>query len=203
MSLLHSYSFVKEVDRRSYLPFAYSEKMGNDIDCTLEVIEAAALGKINLDKVEEAALEEGSTDKAFNLYAYNRKVHKNRKMVLCVESGRVMHISDVNDDGSVEPYGVPESVVAEYAGQTDEYEKLIEEDEVQYAAAVINDMKLIFLVDYRMDFWRCMRQALRGIPESVALLRSLAEEAPEIGELIWIILSNSKDVDDLIQSVTA
>lgn len=60
MSLLHSYSFIKsfikEVDPRAYLPFGYSASRGSGIDCALEVIDAAKAGKIDLDKVEEAAM---------------------------------------------------------------------------------------------------------------------------------------------------
>lgn len=199
MSLLHSYSFIKEVDPRAYLPFGYSARRGSGIGCALEVIDAAKAGKIDLDKVEEAAMSgDGNTDPAFNLYAYNCAVHKNREKVSYAESGRLLHISGI-DKGAVEPYGVPESVVTEYAEQADEYEKLMDEYEFRYAVSAINDMRLMIFIEYRMDFWRCMQQALKGIPESVALLRNLAEKAPDIGELIWIILSNGRDMGRIIE----
>lgn len=38
-----------------------------------------------------------------------------------------------------------------------------------------------------------------GVPESVALLRNLAEKAPDIEELIWIILSNGRDMGRIIE----
>ena len=94
----------------------------------------------------------------------------------------------------MEPYGVPESVAAEYAEQADEYEKLMDEYEFRYAAPAVNDMRGMIFIEYRMDFWRCMQQVEKGIPESVALLRNLAEKAPDIEELIWIILSNGRDM---------
>ncbi|MCM1217794.1 MAG: hypothetical protein NC548_25160 [Lachnospiraceae bacterium] len=205
MSLLHSYSFENEVDARAYLPFAYSKKGGRGTDCALEVIDASLRGKIDLDRVEQAALEEGDTDTAFNLFAYNCEVQKNRRKVSYVEAGRVLHISGIEEDDYIEAYGVPESVVSEYAdaGKPDEYEKLLDEEEVQYAMGVIMGMQNVLLIEYRINFWHCMRQALKGVPESIALMRRLAEDAPDIGELIWIILSSGRSVEELCQSATA
>lgn len=198
---MRSYSFAEEIDIRAYLPFAYSENMGKNIDCSLEVIEAAKRGKIDLDKVEEVAMsEKNNTDVAFNLQAYNCAVHKNRAKLTHSETGRMLHISEV-DRGTVEPYGVPESVVTEYAGQADEYEKLVDRYEFQYAISVINGMEDMLLREYFIDFWQCMRQALKGIPSAVAVLRRVAEEEPDIREMLRIILSSGMDVAEHIQPV--
>lgn len=199
MSLLHSYSFSKEVDIRAYLIFYFSAKGGDSMDCSLEVIDAAMKGMIDLDKVEEAAMsDEGDTDKAFNLFAYNCAVHKNRKRTARANAGRMLCIME--DMAEDEPYGVSESVVSEYTGQVDEYGKLDDEYEFQYAVSTVNDRLVEILIYHRLHFWRCMQQALKGIPESVASLRRMAEEDPDIGELIWIILSSGKDIGRMIET---
>ncbi|MDE5909312.1 MAG: hypothetical protein K2H52_11315 [Lachnospiraceae bacterium] len=175
--------------------------MGNSIDCSLEVIEAAKRGKIDLNKVEAVEMsEKNNTDVAFNLQAYNCAVHKNRAKLSHSETGRMLHISEV-DRGTVEPYGVPESVVTEYAGQADEYEKLVDRYEFQYAVSVINGIENMLLTEHSMNFWCCMRQALRGIPGAVAAMKRLVQEEPDIGELVWIILSSGMDVAEHIQPV--
>lgn len=105
----------------------------------------------------------------------------------------------MEDMAEDEPYGVSESVVSEYTGQVDEYEKLDDEYEFQYAVSTVNDRLVEILIYHRLHFWRCMQQALKGIPKSVASLRRMAEEAPDIGELIWIILSSGKDIGRMIE----
>lgn len=154
-------------------PFAYS----------LEVIDAAASGRIDMEH--------------FNLDAYNKTIRKNENKVENRRKNKVLHIMYDVSETVTEPYGVPESVVTEYAGQEDEYEKLEDEDEVLYAVREIRELDGVFRCEYRVDILHCIRQALKGLPESVRLLKKLVASDPFIGELIKIILESGQPFAEL------
>lgn len=53
------------------------------------------------------------------------------------------------------------------------------------------------MIEYRLDIIVCMKQAVRGIPQSIASLKNLVAEVPQIGEFVKIILSSGKPLNEL------
>lgn len=200
--MLHSYSFefLNEVDPITYLVFGNGgiDKAG---EYALEIIDAIHRGtaKVDLGKVAEAVSNNDmeALKSAFNIEAYVNTIKKNQRLVNNAEAKKMRHICDVDDDGIVEPYGVTESVVSYYVEQKDEYEEFIDNEEVLYAVEQLYGMRSELRIEYRLDIIKCMKQALRGIPESLAHLKNLVVEAPQVGELIRIVLSSGKPLNEL------
>lgn len=196
MALLHSFSYMQETDPRTWLLFTEMQDKGKKTDCSLEVIDAAGRGKIDLARVEEAAMED-RLGEVFSLSAYSYRVQHNRRLVAGSEGRSLRYIMDA-DGGDWEPYGVSEEDLPDMEGQEDEYDKLADEDEVLYAVREAGTLWGYILCEYRVDLWRCMRQALKGMPESIAMLRKLAEDFSYIGSMMQVILSSGKPLESLL-----
>ena len=191
--MLRSYSFgiVKGT-----FPFKhwviFDEAASSDLEYAYEIIKAVEAGRLQIKD-------------DFNLSAYCAKVRRNQKLGKAEEASRVLRISDTDgdsvrgEDGDIDSCGVSMSNVIKYADQIDEFLKTDEEEDFYNAIDTLNRMQVDILIRYQVNFWHCMGQALRGIPEAIDLLHKLTEESPKIGELIWIVLSSGKSLSDLEQ----
>ena len=79
----------------------------------------------------------------------------------------------------------------------DAFEKLLDEEELHYALSVINDLQSFLAVEAKVDFTLLIKQAIRGIPESVKKLKEICEKYSVVGEQVEIILSSGYSVEEL------
>ncbi len=191
---------MNEVDLNTYLVFGNGgiDKAGEYV---CEIIDAIHSGtaKVNMSKVVDAVSknDDEALKKAFNIEAYVNSIKKNQRLVNNTAARKKLHICEVDDDGTVEAYGVTESVISNYAEQKDEYEEFIDNEETLYAVEQLYSMRSELMIEHRLDIIVCMKQAVRGIPQSIACLKKLVTEVPQIGELIRIVLSSGKPVSEL------
>ena len=163
------------------------EDVDEPFEYVLEIVDAAASGRINLDD--------------FNLSAYNKTIKKNENKANNRSKNKLFHIVEDIEDASVEPYGVPEAVVSLYAEQTDEFEKFENAEEVEYAVQEIRQHSSSVFCNYRIDVLHCIKQALKGLPDSIKLLKGLANDEPFIGNLIKIILESEQPFSELFPEI--
>lgn len=187
--LLRSYSFGKEIPTEVWELFKDVNKLSSGFDWSLEIINNAMRGEIRLD---------GS----FNIGAYIGKVEKIQKMEGSRAARKFLSIVDDIDDfeESGVPMSIPADKVTEHAGQKDEYEAILDADEVRYSVKEINKMATDIMYKYNVSIVRCLEQALKGIPSSVEILKKLVNEDIRIGELIQIVLGSGMNFEELFQT---
>lgn len=185
--VLHSLGFCIEVDSKVWGLFEKMDKLDEPLDCSLEVIDAAISGRLDVDN--------------FDLLAYAKTVKKNETLVNHRKG--IKNLPIIADGGveDVDPYGISESVVAEYVESVDEYENVDKEDEIRFAVEELTNLKHELLSYYRVDFVRCMTQALKGLPASIDTLKQLVSDNPYVGDLMKIVLSSGYSFAELFAEV--
>ncbi len=194
MSLLRTYSF-NEID---YIDSGSLWSMFKDIasvdsrgcSCTLEVVEAVLAGKL---KMEHYDLE-GNV--VFDLRRYERKVEKLRKLEQARRHKNEKPLLDDYDDlaeGGVGISSVP-------ALQTEDIAKnIIDNAELQWALKSLDEKLLDFIVLDKVNIKVALLQANKGIPESIQLVKDIVKKYPYMGEIIHIILSCGKPLEEVLE----
>lgn len=194
MSLLRTYSF-NEID---YIDSGSLWSMFKDIasvdsrgcSCTLEVVEAVLAGKL---KMEHYDLE-GNV--VFDLRKYERKVEKLRKMEQARRHKNEKSLLDDYDDfaeGGVITSSVP-------ALQTEDIAKnIIDNAELDWALKSLDEKLLDFIVIDKVNIKVALLQANKGIPESIQLVKDIVKKYPYMGEIIHIILSCGKPLEEVLE----
>lgn len=185
--LMSSTSFGVNVDNTIWSLFENIDSLDEPLDCSLEVIDAALSGKLDMNN--------------FDLVAYAKTVKKNESLSNHRRGIKNLPIIADCSDVGIEPYGVPESVVSVYAEPVDEYENVDNEDEIKYAVNELTNMEHEITSYYRINLRRCMTQALKGIPAAIEALKKLICDDPYIGELIRIVLSSGYSFTELFAEV--
>lgn len=194
MSLLRTYSF-NEID---YIDSGSLWSMFKDIasvdsrgcSCTLEVVEAVLAGKL---KMEHYDLE-GNV--VFDLRRYERKVEKLRKLEQARRHKNEKPLLDDYDDlaeGGVITSSIP-------ALQTEDIAKnIIDNAELQWALKSLDEKLLDFIVLDKVNIKVALLQANKGIPESIQLVKDIVKKYPYMGEIIHIILSCGKPLEEVLE----
>ena len=194
MSLLRTYSF-NEID---YIDSGSLWSMFKDIasadsrgcSCTLEVVEAVLSGKL---KIEHYDLD-GNV--VFDLRKYERKVEKLRKMEQARRHKNEKSLLDDYDDfaeGGVITSSVP-------ALQTEDIAKnIIDNAELDWALKSLDEKLLDFIVIDKVNIKVALLQANKGIPESIQLVKDIVKKYPYMGEIIHIILSCGKPLEEVLE----
>lgn len=159
--------------------------MGTQLDYTLEIIDAAMEGDIDFEK-------------EFNLRGYIYTIKKSRELENYRRKKKVLRINDTVDEVTDYGDGVPVDALSGFVDKVDDFEKFESDDEVLYAVEEINKISNDILVCYHLDIKRCIKQALRGTPESLNLLKGLVEENKYIGELVKILLASGYSLEALL-----
>lgn len=180
--LLRSYGFTKEVPSEVWELFKEAENVGDKLDYTLEIIDAAMRGDIN-------------TSKKFNLGGYIYRIEKHKELERGRKKKKVLGICDSIDEYT--GYEVPVDNLTGYVDQIDEFEKIENDEEVKYAVDEINKISSYLAINNHIDFSRCVRQALRGTPESINLLKDMVSNNPHAGNMLKIILESGREFDEL------
>lgn len=175
--LLRSVSFNTECPTKVWELFEKANELGTKLDYTLEIIEAAMQGRIDLEK-------------DFKLKEYVASIDRTRRLEGLREAKRAVHVTDVSDDE--DSSGVPYP-----ADDRDDYEELENKFELQQAVDRFNEMQNYFLVNAKCDSKLAVRQALRGIPESIGLVKNLCDEYPIAADLLKIILGSGYSYEQI------
>lgn len=194
MSLLRTYSF-NEID---YIDSGSLWSMFKDIasiesrgcSCTLEVVEAVLSGKLKIENYDS----DGNV--VFDLRKYERKVEKLRKLEQARRHKNEKPLLDDYDDlaeGGVVADAVP-------ALQTEDIAKnIIDNAELDWALKSLDEKLLDFIVLDKVNIKVALLQANKGIPESIELIKDIVKKYPYMGEIIHIILSCGKPLEEVLE----
>ena len=194
MSLLRTYSF-NEID---YIDSGSLWSMFKDIasadsrgcSCTLEVVEAVLSGKLKIEHYDS----DGNV--VFDLRKYERKVEKLRKLEQARRHKNEKPLLDDYDDlaeGGVITSSIP-------ALQTEDIAKnIIDNAELQWALKSLDEKLLDFIVIDKVNIKVALLQANKGIPESIELVKDIVKKYPYMGEIIHIILSCGKPLEEVLE----
>lgn len=180
--LLRSMSFNKECSPKVWELFEKADELGTKLDYTLEIIEAAMQGRIDFEK-------------DFKLKEYVGSIDRARRLEGLREAKRAVHITDISDDEE------DSSGVAYPADSRNDYEELENNFELQQAVDMFNEMQNYFMVNAKCDSKLAVRQALRGIPESVELVKNLCDEYPIAADLLKIILGSGYSYEQIFPDI--
>lgn len=194
MSLLRTYSF-NEID---YIDSGSLWSMFKDIasiesrgcSCTLEIVEAVLSGKLKIEHYDS----DGNV--VFDLRKYERKVEKLRKLEQARRHKNEKPLLDDYDDlaeGGVITSSVP-------ALQTEDIAKnIIDNAELDWALKSLDEKLLDFIVIDKVNIKVALLQANKGIPESIQLVKDIVKKYPYMGEIIHIILSCGKPLEEVLE----
>ena len=158
--------------------------------CTLEVVEAVLSGKLKMEHYDS----DGNV--VFDLRKYEYKVEKLRKLELARRHKNEKPLLDDYDDlaeGGVVADAVP-------ALQTEDIAKnIIDNAELQWALKSLDEKLLDFIVLDKVNIKVALLQANKGIPESIQLVKDIVKKYPYMGEIIHIILSCGKPLEEVLE----
>lgn len=183
--LLRSYAFQKEVPDTVWNLFSKADKLGTGLDYTLEIIDAAMQGDINLNR-------------EFNLKGYIYSINQARKHEDRRRYKKNLRINYTVDDEADFGDNIQADNLSGYVESIDEYEKIDNDSEVSYAISEINRMSHDIMIFHNVDIETCLSQANRGMPESINLLRKLVNDNPQVGLYIQTILASGYPLETLM-----
>lgn len=158
--------------------------------CTLEVVEAVLSGKLKIEHYDS----DGNV--VFDLRKYERKVEKLRKLEQARRHKNEKPLLDDYDDlaeGGVVADAVP-------ALQTEDIAKnIIDNAELDWALKSLDEKLLDFIVLDKVNIKVALLQANKGIPESIELVKDIVKKYPYMGEIIHIILSCGKPLEEVLE----
>ena len=191
MSLLRTYSFneIDYIDSGSlWSMFKYiASADSSGCSCTLEVVEAVLSGKLKIEHYDS----DGNV--VFDLRKYERKVEKLRKLEQARRHKNEKPLLDDLAEGGVITSSVP-------ALQTEDIAKnIIDNAELQWALKSLDEKLLDFIVIDKVNIKVALLQANKGIPESIQLVKDIVKKYPYMGEIIHIILSCGKPLEEVLE----
>ncbi|MDE7476812.1 MAG: hypothetical protein K2M91_02490, partial [Lachnospiraceae bacterium] len=183
MGMLRSLSFEKDLDLNVWGLFKDANELGSRLDYTLEIVDAAVAGNIDFEN-------------EFKLEAYINRINHMRRLEALRESKKVVYVADDSDDASDTSGVVPDKQMC-FADASDAYADFADACELQYAVEKLNSLNGYFMVNAGCDVKLAVRQALRGIPDSVELLKGLCEDYPVAADLLKIILGSGQPYESM------
>ena len=132
----------------------------------------------------------------FDLRKYEQKVEKFRKLEQARRHKNEKPLLDDYDDlaeGGVGISSVP-------ALQTEDIAKnIIDNAELDWALKSLDEKLLDFIVIDKVNIKVALLQANKGIPESIQLVKNIVKKYPYMGEIIHIILSCGKPLEEVLE----
>lgn len=183
--MLASYSFQQSITPEIEELFSGCEELGDELDYTVEIIEAALSGKINLEK-------------PFNIVSYVRAVKKHERLEGERRAKKLLHIQTNNpDDDTLEPYSIKEENIQIGVVEKSDFEKLEDIYELQDAVNYIRSVESELVVCENIFIIKVIRQALKGIPDSINILKDICNFYTDVAEALKIILQSNEAFEDL------
>jgi cell fate (sporulation/competence/biofilm development) regulator YmcA (YheA/YmcA/DUF963 family) len=196
MSLLRSYSFgqmngVDELPEEILRLFTdLVEIPEKQIEFASEIISAAMQGNIDLEH-------------EFNIDAYESAIRKNIRLGKEAKRKKEVFLDYTDSSDSWEETAQAGGIKADVATlqavnkMEDAYEQIMLEDELQYAVETIKSLQPMLLIEARIDFLHTMKQALKGIPESVKILQNVCNEYEVLAEQVRTVLSSGYTFEEI------
>lgn len=177
--MLKSYSYCQDesVFNRVWGLFGEHPEYIEKTDCSIELIEGALGGRVVYDR-------------SFDILAYDAKVRCLRDKAAWDTAKKFVAISSDSEEE-----GLAESVVTAYADTQDDYEELLDKEELQWAVRRIREMRDTLLIEEMLDIVCTVRQALIGIPDSIRALKNLASKNSEVAECLRVLLESGKTAE--------
>lgn len=198
MSLLRSYSFghvfgvteLPEEVLNLFIGLSYNPE--KKVEYSSEIISAGLQGNIDFNR-------------EFNLDAYEATIRKNLR--LGKESKRKKEVfldftdnsSDWEETASAGGMKADIASVRAVEKMEDAYEKILLDDELKYAVETIKSLQPMLLVEEKMDFLYTMKQALKGIPESIKILQRVCEDFEVVAEQVKVILGSGYTFEEIFE----
>ena len=139
----------------------------------------------------------------FNIDAYESAIRKNQRLGKEAKRKKEVFLdfSDNSDDWdeTVQAGGIKADTATTRATKKmeDAYEQLLADEELKYAVETIKSLQPMLLVEAKMDFMCTVKQALKGIPESVNLLKRVCDDYEVVAEQVKIILGSGKTFEEI------
>lgn len=197
MSLLRSFSFghfhgITELpDDVLSLFTGLLDDPGKHVKYASEIISAGLQGNIDFGR-------------EFNIDAYEAAITRNQQFNTSRKRKKETFLDfGSGDDGDDVQHGGVRVDIASLSNalqMEDAYEQLMSEDELRYAISAIKSLQPVLMVEARMDILYTMKQALRGIPDSVKMLKKLCEEYEILGEQIKVVLGSGYSFEEMFAS---
>lgn len=187
--MLRSFSFG--------LIYGVNELPENVINLFSELLQHPEINIEHTSEIVEAGLK-GNIGENFSLIAYEKGIKKKEALAKISKAKKKKNIDislDTEQDNSVTSYfdismTQLDMQVVKTTDLLDEYEKLLNEDELEYAIKEIKGLQKDIFIKEQIDVMQGLKDALDGVPVAVRTMKELCEKYERVNELIEIILSS-------------
>lgn len=187
--MLRSFSFG--------LVYGVNELPENVINLFSELLYHPEINIEHTSEIVEAGLK-GNIGENFSLIAYEKGIKKKEALAKLSKAKKKKNIDtslDTEQDNSVTSYfdismTQLDMQVVKTTDLLDEYEKLLNEDELEYAIKEIKGLQKDIFIKEQIDVMQGLKDALEGVPVAVRTMKELCEKYERVNELIEIILSS-------------
>lgn len=154
------------------------EKYHGEFDYSLELIEAAFDGRVDISK-------------PFNLFGWCKTVKEGKFQE---DLRRLKKEEYLLDDDEDDKTGVKSSSLIE---KRDDYEVFEDNEEILYTVRKVTAIQQEIVSEVGVDIIFCMRKALQGSTKAIKELQSVCERYDYIQEYVQIILASGIEFDVL------
>ena len=187
--MLRSFSFG--------LIYGVNELPENVINLFSELLQHPEINIEHASEIVEAGLK-GNIGENFSLIAYEKGIKKKEALAKISKAKKKKNIDislDTEQDNSVTSYfdismTQLDMQVVKTTDLLDEYEKLLNEDELEYAIKEIKGLQKDIFIKEQIDVMQGLKDALDGVPVAVRTMKELCEKYERVNELVEIILSS-------------
>ena len=187
--MLRSFSFG--------LIYGVNELPENVINLFSELLQHPEINIEHTSEIVEAGLK-GNIGENFSLTAYEKGIKKKEALAKISKAKKKKNIDtslDTEQDNSVTSYfdismTQLDMQVVKTTDLLDEYEKLLNEDELEYAIKEIKGLQKDIFIKEQVDVMQGLKDALEGVPVAVRTMKELCEKYERVNELLEIILSS-------------
>lgn len=155
--------------------------------------------EINLEYTNEIIVAglKGNIGENFSIQAYEQGIKKKEALAKLAKAKKSKNIdtSLTTEDNSVASYfdismSQVDTQMVKTAELRDEYEKLLDENELEYAIKEIKGLQKDIFIKEQVNVMRGLKDALKGIPAAIQTMKDLCEKYERVNELVEIILSS-------------
>ena len=187
--MLRSFSFG--------LIYGVNELPENVINLFSELLQHPEINIEHASEIVEAGLK-GNIGENFSLIAYEKGIKKKEALAKISKAKKKKNIDislDTEQDNSVTSYfdismTQLDMQVVKTTDLLDEYEKLLNEDELEYAIKEIKGLQKDIFIKEQIDVMQGLKDALDGVPVAIRTMKELCEKYERVNELVEIILSS-------------
>ena len=155
--------------------------------------------ELNLEHTDEIIVAglKGNIGENFSLGAYEHGIQKKEDLAKLSKAKRRKNINisvNMEDDESLTSYfdismSQLDNQLVKTSDLCDEYERLLNEDELKYAIEEIKSIKKDIFIKEQVNIVSGLKDALKGKPVAIRTMKEMCEKYEKVNELMKIILS--------------